>query len=149
MGNFSRKQLHILSVAITNALANFHYFRSRNFRGFREFWPFSREFMTLKIWKARIRVSLCSRNHLISLIRESLCCSFLLSFQLGSWNNWLKTIIFCRKIITFSKLINYNFIFHCNWTFLFHCAEHLSNILLFWRLNFCSSFLCLDLLFLC
>ena len=58
------KRLYTLSVQT---------FASRNFRDFREFWPFSRKFMLLKILNRPIRESLCSRKKITSKIRESLC----------------------------------------------------------------------------
>ena len=97
------------------------------------------DFESLKSLYSRKSLCLCW-NNLISLIcKKFMPFFFLFFFQLGNWNNWLKIIIFCRKIIIFSKLIYYNFIFHCNWTFLFHCVEHFSNVLLLWRHGFCSS----------
>ena len=37
-------------------------FANRNFRDFREFWPFSRKLMSLKSLNRAIRESLCSRK---------------------------------------------------------------------------------------
>ena len=44
-------------------------FREQKLRDFREFWPFSRKFMLLKILNRPIRESLCSRKKVISKIR--------------------------------------------------------------------------------
>ena len=74
-------------------------FEIRSFRGFHEFWLFSRKFMTLKILEARIRESLSLRNFLISFIRESLC-HFLSLYSVRELKQSIKNyIIFCRKVI--------------------------------------------------
>ena len=53
---------HLEDIFLTYLKVISVYFRSRNFRKFREFWPFSRKFKTRKSLFWPIRESLCSQN---------------------------------------------------------------------------------------
>ena len=53
---------HLEDIFLTYLKVISVYFRSRNFRKFREFWPFSRKFKTRKTLFWPIRESLCSQN---------------------------------------------------------------------------------------
>ena len=95
-----RERYKLLRIEMYKVIAvGSEIFEIRSFRGFHEFWLFSRTFMTLKILEASIRESLSLRNFLISFIRVSLC-HFLSLYSVRELKQSIKNyIIFCRKVI--------------------------------------------------
>ena len=95
-----RERYKLLRIEMYKVIAlGSEIFEIRSFRGFHEFWLFSRTFMTLKILEASIRESLSLRNSLISFIRVSLC-HFLSLYSVRELKQSIKNyIIFCRKVI--------------------------------------------------
>ena len=95
-----RERYKLLQIEMYKVIAlGSEIFEIRSFRGFHEFWLFSRTFMTLKILEASIRESLSLRNFLISFIRVSLC-HFLSLYSVRELKQSIKNyIIFCRKVI--------------------------------------------------
>ena len=95
-----RERYKLLRIEMYKVIAlGSEIFEIRSFRGFHEFWLFSRTFMILKFLEASIRESLSLRNFLISFIRVSLC-HFLSLYSVRELKQSIKNyIIFCRKVI--------------------------------------------------